>query len=229
MSPDPEDAPPGWQHWGAHGWQQRQQLRRSVLAVHLFDWLEGEQKYVALLGREGYRQQVLAWLAQASADDCVAAGFALDGALASRVSDTFEASVLFSPTGQHRAVCWREADWPAAQAWVDGEALDAEVDAPGHWAAGRLYAVAVAGPRDHPQQDHASFGSYLGSVKSLLVWDAAGRRRAALVEPRADEAWSQPVAAWRDGTLQVFSDLQAAARGKAARLLTLEMNGAGAP
>ena len=65
MSPDPEDAPPGWQHWGAHGWQQRQQLRRSVLAVHLFDWLEGEQKYVALLGRDGYRQQLLAWLAQA--------------------------------------------------------------------------------------------------------------------------------------------------------------------
>jgi len=221
MSPDLEDAPPGWQHWGVHGWQQRQQLRRSVLAVHLFDWLEGEQKYVALLGREGYLQQLLAWLAQASAEDCVAAGFALDGALVRRVSDNFEASVLFSPTGHHRAVCWREADWPAARAWVDGTALDAEVDAPGHWAGEQLYAVAVAGPPSHPLQDHASLGSYLGSVKSLLVWDAAGRRRTAMVEPRADEAWAQPVAAWRDGALHVYADLQAAARGEAARVLTL--------
>ena len=221
MSPDDDDHAPGWQHWGAHGWQQRQQLRRSVLAVHLFDWLEGQQKYVALLGRDGYRQQLLGWLSQASAQDCVAAGFALDGALASRVSDSFEASVLFSPAGEHRAVCWREADWPAARAWVDGAALEAEVDAPGHWAAEHLYAVAVAGPSSHPQQDHASFGSYLGSVKSLLVWDAAGRHRAALVEPRPDEAWSQPVATWRDGALHVFADLQAEARGEVARLLTL--------
>jgi hypothetical protein len=221
MSPDDDDHPPGWQHWGAHGWQQRQQLRRSVLAVHLFDWLEGQQKYVALLGRDGYRQQLLGWLSQASAQDCVAAGFSLDGALASRVSDSFEASVLFSPAGQHRAVCWREAGWPAARGWVDGAVLEAEVDAPGHWAAEHLYAVAVAGPPSHPQQDHASLGSYLGSVKSLLVWDAAGRRRAALVEPRPDEAWSQPVATWRDGALHVFADLQAEARGEVARLLTL--------
>lgn len=220
MSPDTEDHPPGWQHWGVHGWQRRAQLRRSVRAVHLFDWLEGEQKYVALLGRDGYRQQLLEWLAQASAEDCVAAGFALDGALASRVSDSFEASVLFSPAGQHRAVCWREAEWPAARAWVDGAPLDAEVDAPGHWAGEQLYGVAVAGPRDHPLQDHASFGSYLGSIRSLLLWDAAGRRRAALVEPRADEAWSQPLATWRDGALQVFADLQAAARGDVARMLT---------
>ena len=221
MSQDSNDHPPGWQHWGVHGWQQRELLRRSVRAVHLFDWLEGEHKYVALLGREGYREQVLAWLSQASAEDCVAAGFALDGTLASRVSDSFEASVLFSPAGQHRAVCWREADWPAARAWVDGAVLEAEVDAPGHWAAQQLYAVAVAGPRDHPLQDHAAFGSYLGSVKSLLVWDAVGRRRAALVEPRPDEAWAQPVTAWRDGVLHVYADLQAATRGDAARVLTL--------
>lgn len=229
MSPDAEDHPPGWQHWGAHGWRQRRLLRRSLRAVHLFDWLEGEQKYVALLGREGYRRQVLVWLAQASAEDCVAAGFAVDGALASRVSDTFEAHVLWSPAAQHRAVCWRDADWPAARAWVDGDALDAEVDAPGHWAGERLYAVAVAGPRDHPLQDQAAFGSYLGSVKSLLVWDAAQRRRAALVEPRAEDDWPQPVAAWRDGALHVFADPQAAARGAAARVLTLDMSHQGPP
>lgn len=221
MSPDTEDHPPGWQHWGVHGWQRRAQLRRSVRAVHLFDWLEGEQKYVALLGRDGYRHQLLEWLARATAEDCIAAGFTCEAGLASRVSDTFEASVLFSPAGQHRAVCWREAEWPAARAWVDGAPLGAEVEAPGHRAGEQLYGVAVAGPRDHPLQDHASFGSYLGSIRSLLLWDAAGRRRAALVEPRADEAWSQPLAAWRDGALQVFADLQAAARGDAARVLTL--------
>lgn len=229
MSPDTEDHPPGWQHWGVHGWQRRAQLRRSVVAVHLFDWLEGEQKYVALLGRDGYRQQLLAWLAQASADDCIAAGFTWEAGLASRVSDTFEASVLFSPAGRDRAVCWRESAWPAARAWVNGDDLGAEVDAPGHWAGEQLYGVAVAGPPGHPLQDHASFGSYLGSVKSLLLWDAAARRRVALVEPRADEAWSQPLAVWRDGTLQVHADPQAAARGDVSRVLTLEMNGAGAP
>ena len=229
MSPDTDDHPPGWQHWGVHGWQRRAQLRRSVRAVHLFDWLEGEAKYVALLGREGYRQQLLAWLAQASPDDCAAAGFSVEAGLASRVSDPFEASVLFSPAGRHRAVCWRESGWPAARAWVDGAPLDAEVDAPGHWAGDQIYGAAVAGPPGHPLQDHASFGSYLGSVKSLLLWDAVARRRVALIEPRADEAWTQPLAAWRDGQLQVFADAPAAARGEVSRVLTLEVSGAGAP
>jgi len=210
-----------WLRWGTLGWAQRHWLQRSVRAIHLFDWLEDAAKYSAMLGAEGYRAQLLEWLAAAVPEDCVACGMRLDGALARRVSDTLELSVHFSPDRSHRAVAWREADWPADRCWVDGIALGAEVDAPGHWADDRFYAVAVAGPRKHPKQDHAAFGAYLGRVRSLLVWDAAAGRLHSLQVPRDTEDWTQPVARVRDGALHIHASLQAATERPADRIVPL--------
>jgi hypothetical protein len=210
-----------WLRWGALGWAHRHWLRRSVRAIHLFDWLSESDRYTAMLGADGYRAQVLEWLAAAQPEDCAAAGLRVDGALASLVSDTVELSVHFSPGRTHRAVAWREAAWPAARVWVDGAPLDADADPPGHWADEDLYALAVAGPAEHPRQDFADFGGALGRVRRLLVWHARERRRSALLEPAAHEDWTQPIAIVRDGALHVHADARSAATRAPDRVLPL--------
>ncbi|MGI5132384.1 hypothetical protein ACQEVB_36650 [Pseudonocardia sp. CA-107938] len=210
-----------WLGWGALGWEHRHWLRRSVRAIHLFDWLREADRYTAMLGTDGYRAQMLEWLAAARPEDCAAAGLQIDGALATLVCDTVELSVHFSPRQTHRAVAWREAAWSAAQVWVDGAPLDVDADPPGYWADEDLYALAVAGPADHPGQDFSSFGGALGRVRSLLVWHARERRRSALLVPAAHEDWTQPIAVVRAGALHVHADARSAATRAADRVLPL--------
>jgi hypothetical protein len=218
----PDSERQAWLRWGTLGWAQRHWLRRSLRAIHLFDWLRESDRYTAMLGADGYRAQMLEWLAAAVPEDCAAAGLHLDGAIASLVSDTLELSVHFSPARSHRAVAWREAAWPAARVWIDGAPPDGIVgDPPGYWADEDRYSIAIAGPAGHPQQDHAMFGGALGRVHSLLIWDARARRPHSLQEPQAHEDWTQPIAVVREGALHIHADAQAAATRPADRVVPL--------
>lgn len=218
----PEADREAWLRWGELGWAQRHWLRRSLRAIHLFDWLRDSDRYTVLLGADGYRARVLEWLAGAVPEDCAAAGLRLDGALATLVSDTLELSVHFSPEGTHRAVAWRDAAWPASHLWVDGTPLDGiDCDAPGYWADEHHYTVAVAGPAEHPKQDYAQFGGALGRVRSLLVWDAKARRPHSLQQPAPHQDWTQPLGVVRGGALHIHADAQAAATRAADRIVPL--------
>ncbi|MED5618075.1 hypothetical protein [Ideonella sp. BN130291] len=209
--------------WPPPVWQHLDWLRGSPRGLQLVEWLEDPLKYVAVLGRDGYRGAVLALLQAAHWRDLAAAGLASDSGqphYAYRVGSQFSVLVTDSPDAAHRAILWSEPDWPGTCLWVDGAevALGAETPSPycakaGRWADARFFAVAVQGPMDHPAQAFP-IGADLGAVMGLLVVDAAQGRHHVL-QPSANQAWSDPWLEVRDGSWRIYPDRDAMERGDA--------------
>jgi hypothetical protein len=209
--------------WPPPVWQHLDWLRGSPRGLQLVEWLEDPLKYMAVLGRDGYREAVLPLLQAAHRQDLAAAGFTSDSAqphYAYRVGSEFSALVTDSPDAAHRAILWSEPAWPGARLWIDGAQVPVGGETPspycakaGRWVGARFFAVAVHGAMDHPAQAFP-VGADLGAVMGLLVVDA-GQGRRHVLQPSPDQAWSDPWLEVGEGSLHVYPDRDAMERGDA--------------
>jgi hypothetical protein len=214
------DDDPAWRHWPARVLEHLEWLQHSPLGLQLTEWLQLPRKYQVVLGRDGYRAAMLALLHRAQRADCQAAGFRFDPATPDWghfSNDELNIQCQWSSAG-HRSLLWSEPGWPGAWLWIDAERVrwstshpDAHSAPTGRWVDEHRFAVEIAGPEDHPQQQLA-MGSWLGTVLGLLVVDARARRQAVL-QPLPHENWSWPWIVKHDSQWRVYPTPEAFDKG----------------
>ncbi len=217
--------------WPPAVWQWREWLRRSPLGLDLVAKLSDPTKYIAVLGVDTWRSSVLELLRTAAYEDCVAAGFDFDEDRLSGLWNTEERAVAFvlNRARTHRAVIWTENAEQAGRLYVDGKPVRFAGEAPaehtaftGHWADDRFFNVPVPGPEEHPAQAYGIGGGPMGRVQGLLIHDAdTGVHH--VLQPTANQRWTDPWLEVRDGRWRVHADRSRGSHASGTADLVLEL------
>jgi hypothetical protein len=164
-------------------------------------------------------------------EDCRAIGFEFNNELTAWnfLDDTAKSTVRveFSPDLQHTTVSIQREDWSGALLWVDGEPVpvprrengDPLCEKFATWLDSRFVYAQVGGLSDHPLLDPSKINA-LGDIRGVLVWDALRHTRY-IEHPEPAQAWTDPLACARDGSLRIYADGEAFKQDRHDRVLPI--------